>query len=33
VAFIGAALVSSIIRNRREAGEDDPAPEPERAAV
>jgi hypothetical protein len=33
VAFIGAALFSSIVRNRREAGEDKPAPEPERAAV
>jgi hypothetical protein len=33
VAFIGAALISSIVRNRRAAGEDDPAPEPERAAV
>ena len=33
VAFIGAALVSSILRNRREADEDNPAPEPERAAV
>ena len=33
VAFIGAALVSSIMRNRRSAAEDDPAPEPERAAV
>jgi len=33
VAFIGAALVSSIVRNRRAAGEDNPAPEPERAAV
>ena len=33
VAFIGAALASSIVRNRREADEDDTAPEPEPAAV
>src|SRR5438874_224852 len=33
VAFIGAALVSSIIRNRREADQDNPAPAPERAVV
>jgi hypothetical protein len=33
VAFIGAALISSIVRNRREAAADDPAPEPEQAAV
>jgi hypothetical protein len=33
VAFIGAALISSIVRNRREADEDNPAPEPERATV
>jgi hypothetical protein len=33
VAFIGAALISSIVRNRREASADDPAAEPEQAAV
>jgi hypothetical protein len=33
VAFIGAALLSSIVRNRRAAGAGDPAPTPERAAV
>jgi hypothetical protein len=33
VAFIGAALISSIARNRRMAGEDDPSREPTVAAV
>jgi uncharacterized protein len=33
VAFIGAALISSIIRNRRAEAEGDPAPEPASVAV
>ena len=33
VAFIGAALFSSIMRNRRAAAEEITAPEPESAAV
>lgn len=33
VAFIGAALVSSIVRNRRAAADENPTPEPEPAVV